>query len=379
MLKYAYGVNRLLYMFNQESVVYNILSKVKKPVGGRGQFILPIITQNAGAFSGIAEGGALPTSLDMDTAEATFSLQEFVAVYTMSWKLIQDSRNDKFAFQQATTALDESVRKRVLRNLNADFLDDGRGRLAVMSAVDDGAGLFTSNYLPRLEKGMVVDVMSNSDDDTKRGDSLTVTGVDPVAMTVQLSGAVAGESAGDYAVIQDTTDISVSSVALHTNGLLGIISDANPATVVGNYGNINRSTAGNEFWKAPVLSNSGTNRAMTEDLLLQAMDAVRVKGGGVIKAWLSNLPIARRYHEILVNERFVALSSPAPISGGFGRKAVDVPADGGGGCRCLTPARQPHDRQACLSWAYSPAAASCPPGRRRVWNWWMDAPCGRAP
>jgi hypothetical protein len=329
MLKYAYGANRLAYMFNQESVVYNILSKVKKPVGGRGQFILPIIVQNAGAFTGIAEGGALPTALDMDTAEATFSLQEFVAVYTMSWKLIQDSRNDKFAFQQATTALDESVRKRVLRNLNADFLDDGRGRLAVMAAVDDGAGLFTSRYLPRLEKGMKVDVMANSDDDTKRGDSLTVTGVDPVAMTVQLSGAVAGESAGDYAVIEDTTDISVSSVALHTNGLLGIINSANPATVVGNFGAINRSTAGNEYWKAPLLSNNGSNRPLTEDLLLQAMDAVRVKGGGQLKAWLSNLPILRRYHEFLVNERYVSLSSPQAIGGGFGRKGAGEKSEDG--------------------------------------------------
>ena len=322
MLKYAYGVNRLQYMFNQESVVYNILGKVKKPMGGRGQFILPVIVQNAGAFTGIAEGGALPTALDMDTAEATFSLQEFVAVYTMSWKLIQDSRNDKFAFQQATTALDESVRRRVLRNLNADFLDDGRGRLAVMSAVDDGAGVFTSNYLPRLEKGMVVDIMSNSDDDTKRGDSLTVNGVDPVTNQVTLSAAVTGESAGDYAVIQDTTDVSISSVALHTNGLLGIISNANPASVVGNFGGINRSTAGNEYWKAPLLSNSGTNRALTEDLLLQAMDAVRVKGGGQVKAWISNLPILRRYHEMLTAERYVSLSQAQPLSGGFGRKGA---------------------------------------------------------
>lgn len=329
MLKYAYGATRLLYMFNQESVVYNILGKVKKPVGGRGQFILPIITQNAGAFTGIAEGGALPTGLDMDTAEATFSLQEFVAVYTMSWKLLQDSRNDKFAFQQATTALDDSVRKRVLRNLNADFLDDGRGRLAVMSAVDDGAGVFTSTFLPRLEKGMVVDVMSNSDDDTKRGDSLTVSGVDPVTNQVTLSGAVTGESAGDYVVIQDTTDVSVSSVALHTNGLLGIISNANPASVVGNFGGINRSTAGNEYWKAPLLSNSGTNRALTEDILLQAMDAVRVKGGGKIKAWISNLPILRRYHEFLTAERYVALSQPGTISGGFGRKGAGEDSEDG--------------------------------------------------
>lgn len=328
-LKYAYGVNRILYLFNQESVVFNILSRVKKPVGGRGQFIMPIFTQNPGAFTGITEGGALPTALDAATSEATFKLHEFVAVYTLSWKLIQDSRNDKFAFQQALQLLDEGVRRRVMRNLNADLIDDGRGRLAVMAAVDDGAGLFTSNYLPRLEKGMVVDVMSNSDDDTKRGTALTVTGVDPVARTVQLSGAVAGEAAGDYAVIKDTTDISVNSLALHTNGLLGIINSANPAAVVGNFGGINRSTAGNEFWKSPVLSNSGTNRALTEDLLLQGMDLVREKGGGKVDHWISNLAILRRYHEMLVAERYFSLSGPGTIGGGVGRKGAGEGAEDG--------------------------------------------------
>src|SRR5438477_9124781 len=108
-LKYAYGVNRVLYLFNKESVGFNILGKVKKPVGGRGQFIMPTMVQNPGAFAGITEGGSLPTALDADTDQATFSLQEFVAVYTLSWKLIQDSRTDKFAFQQAVQMLEDGL------------------------------------------------------------------------------------------------------------------------------------------------------------------------------------------------------------------------------------------------------------------------------
>src|SRR4051812_42999638 len=95
-LKYGYGVNRVLYLFNQESVAFNILSRVKKPVGGRGQFIMPIMTQNPGGFKGIAEGGSLPSALDAATTEATFGLQEYAGVYTLTWKLIQDSRTDKF-------------------------------------------------------------------------------------------------------------------------------------------------------------------------------------------------------------------------------------------------------------------------------------------
>lgn len=327
-LKYTYGASRVLYLFNEESVVFNILSHVKKPMGGRGQFIMPVVVQNPGAFTGILEGGSLPSALDMDTAEATFSLQEYVAVYTLSWKLIQDSRTDKFAFQQAVQMLDEGLRKRVMRNLNSDLIDNGKGRLAVLPAADDTSPI-SVNALPRLETGMVCDIMAVSDDDTKRADSVTITGVDQIARTVKTSGNPSGTAAGDYFVIQDTTDVSINATrALHSHGLLDVISNANPATVVGNYGGLNRSTAGNEYWNAPVLANGGANRPLTEDLLLQAMDAVREKGGGMLTNWISNLAIVRRYHEMLAGERYFALSQPGAIGGGIGRKDQKAGEDG---------------------------------------------------
>ena len=330
-LKYGYGANRVLYLFNEESPTFNILSRVKKPVGGRGQFIMPIIVQNPGAFTGIGEGGSLPTALDMDTTEATFSLQEYVAVYNISWKLVQDSRSDKFAFQQAVQMLDEGLKRRVMKNLNSDLIGSGLGELATLTAADDGAGVCTSAYLPRLEKGMVVDIMESSDNDTKRGDSLTVNAVDPQARTFTLSAALSGESAGDYAVIQDTTDVT-STQNEHSSGLLGIIDSANPSSAArygaSGYGNISRSTAGNEFWKSVELSNSGTNRPLTEDLLLQAMDGAREKGGGKLTHWLSNLAIVRRYHEMLAGERYFSLSQPGAIGGGIGRKEMKAGDDG---------------------------------------------------
>jgi hypothetical protein len=121
--------------------------------------------------------------------------------------------------------------------------------------------------------------------------------------------------------------VSVTTTSLHTNGLLIIVSD-NPAAVVGNFGAINRSTAGNEYWKSTVLSNSGTNRPLTEDLLLQAQDAIRIKGGGKIDAWISNMPIVRRYHELLASERFFAMSKPGVISGGIGRPNTEPGEEG---------------------------------------------------
>lgn len=324
-LKYTYGASRVAYLFNQESVGYRILDKVKKPVGGRGQFILPILVQNPGAFTGITQGGSLPTALQPDTAEATFSLQEYVGLYDVSWKLIQDARSDKFAFQQAIQMMDDGIRRRIMRNLNSDFIDDGRGRLGVLPAADDDT-VVTLNALPRMEQGMVVDCM-DTDNDTVHGNSLTVTAVDVQNRTVTLSGAVSGTAAGDYFVIQDTCDDSQND-SLHTHGLLGIIDNADPAAVCGDYGGIDRGTAGNEYWESIVLDNSGTNRALTEDLLLQGMDGAREKGGGMLNAFLSNLAIVRRYHEILRNDTIFSFGTVGPLSGGIGRKETKPGEDG---------------------------------------------------
>lgn len=319
-LKYGYGSDRVEHMANEEIPIYNILSKVKKDGGGRGMHIIPILVQNAGAFTGIAEGGALPAGIAPDTQEAVFDMTEYVGLYELSWKLIQDARTSKFAFQTAVQVCDGGLRRKIFRHLNSDFMGTGKGELFTITGAD-ASTVVTSYYLPRVMQGDIVDVMDLSDDDAKVGDSLTVQAVDPVNKTVDLSGALTGEAAGDYGVLQDTTDAnSGTAINYHTNGLLGIIDSANPATVVGNYGGINRSTAGNEFWQSVELTNGGTNRPLSEDLLLQAMDQARVKGNGKITHWLSNLSIVQRYHEILAAERFFALSRPGTLSGGIGRE-----------------------------------------------------------
>jgi len=326
-LRYAYGASQVKYVMNEEIVMFNILGTKKEDVGGRGQFIIPLWTQNPGAFTGIAEGGALPTPLAPDTAEATFSLQEYVATYDVTWKLIQDARSNKFAFERALKMLDTGLRRRVMRNLNSDLLGTGRGELCTLPAADDQTTV-TVAAVPRLEKGMVVDVMDDTDDDTKLGDSLTVTAVDVINKTVTLSGAPSGTAADDYMVIQDTCDDSLND-SLHSNGILGVVNSSNPDSVVGNIGGINRSTAGNEFWEPVHLTNSGTNRALTEDLMLQIQDGVRIKGGGTGNKWITNQAITRRYHEQLRSEAFFAMQGmPKAIGGGLGRTKKDPGSTG---------------------------------------------------
>jgi hypothetical protein len=209
--------------------------------------------------------------------------------------------------------MEQGFRRRVLKLINGDLLSDGLGKLAVMPAADNQTTI-TVNALPGVDLGMTVDLIDASDNDADLAASRTVSAVDVVNRTITISGsAPSGTAAGDFFCIENTTK---SGAIYHTNGLLGIIDDANPPN--GNFGGINRSTAGNEFWESVVLDNSGTNRALTEDLMMQLEDSVREKGGASLNSYVSNLAIIRRYHELLREDVFFAVSSPKGLDSGAG-------------------------------------------------------------
>jgi len=332
-LRYTYAdTDRVLYLFNLERTFFNSMKRKMTRLDGRGQWLTPLLVKNAGTWKGIAQGGPLPTAVQPDSQEASWALKEFVGIYDLSWKLIQDATRSEAAFENVVKLMDRSISNRIFRLIDADLLGDGRGQLLTLGAADNVDPL-TSRYLPRVEPGMVVDFMDDTDDDTPLIAGATVTAVDPIQRTVTLGSNAAGTAAGDYVCIAGTTDISVTGTARHLNGVLGLVSDVNPPTVVGNVGNISRATAGNEFWKSVVLSNGGTARPLTEDLLLQAEDAVREKGGANLTEWWSNLNIMRKYHGILRDESYYSLGRIAGISGGLGRSESNAPslgADGNG-------------------------------------------------
>ncbi len=320
-LKYTYGVDRVLYLASQEVPLFNVVQKTKKEVGGRGQFLMPILTQNPGAWKGIAQGGALPTALTPATAEASYALKEFVGIYEISWKLIQDARNSKFAFQQAIQMMDEGLRRRIFRLINADLLGTGRGELGILPAADN-VDPVTVRALPLVEPGLMVDIVAIADDDTKRLTNQSVDAVDVKNRTITTGANPAGTAAGDYFTIAGT--VTTAGGSLHTNGLLGIIDDANPGGNVSNIGGIDRSagTAVALAWQAPVLANAGVNRVLTEDLMLQAEDLVRERGGAKLTNWFMNLAIGRRYHELLRADTFFTMGRATPIGGGLGREGT---------------------------------------------------------
>lgn len=317
LFKYTYFKDRLTYIASEEIVAWNLFTRRDMTVGGRGQIILPFQTRNTGVFAGHTEGGALTTTrAQPSTAEATFSLQEFHAIYDVSWKALRQASRSEWAFERMAEFLDRSMKRRVFRHLNAEILGSGLGEMGIMPAADDQAAV-TFNSLPLVDEGMVVDVMDKTDNNTKVGDSLTVTDIDVQNRVVTFSGALSGSAATDYITMEDSVS---DSAALHMLGIHAWISDANPDTEVGNIGGIDRSAAGTQYFKANVLGNSGTNRPMTETLLLQGMNLVRERGGDKLDALMTNLAIILQYHEDLRAETVATMGRVGTVGGGLGRE-----------------------------------------------------------
>ena len=335
MFKYTYGTDRLLYFASQEIVMWNILSRRQKPVSGRGQWILPIQTKNAGIFVGNTEGGPKTTRrAQPGTAEATFALKEFHGIWDISWKMLQDARSDEYSFARAIDFMDEGFKRRVFRLLNADLCGYGRGELGILPAADNGDGTVTVRSLPFVDLGLPVDLMDDSDDNTTLGVAgQAVTAINVPTRAITTGGSAAGTAAGDYYTVADSVR---STGSLHTFGIMNWADAINPKPVVGNLGNINRATPGNEYWQATVLAGTppGTLRPWTEDLALQGMDICRERGGVVISDLISNLAIIRRYHENLRADTFFALQAVKEFGGkvGVGRdaEAMQSGKDSGG-------------------------------------------------
>jgi len=328
MFKYSYGADKMMYLASVETVIYNLLKRKKKRVGGRGQWIIPYRVQNAGVFRGMAEGGALTTRrAQPDTKEAMFSLKEFQAVWDISWKMLRQAARSQDAFETAMNFMDESVRTRVFRTINAQLCSmTGLGELAILPATDDQTTI-TVNSLPFMDQGMIVDLMDASDNTSVLAAARTITDIDVQARTVTIDGAApAGTAATDYFVPADTVSGGVNYSML---GIGAWLDDGNPAAVVGNIGGIDRGAAGNGFYKGNVLSNGGTLRAFTEDLLIDGENLCRERGGVQMSRYACNGNIIKRYAGDLIHDRYFAYNKIQALGAGgekvgFGREGMDL-------------------------------------------------------
>ena len=121
------------------------------------------------------------------------------------------------------------------------------------------------------------------------------------ATTFTITGTLAGSPAATYGVY------IAGSRNNEMMGLSGIVS--NTATLQG------LDVANYPWWKATVLANSGTNRAISDTLLQTAIDTLEANSSGMCTAMYTSFGVRRAYQALLTNTK--QLVNKQNLQGGY--------------------------------------------------------------
>jgi len=187
------------------------VEKVSPWYAGSGAVLgyrIPVEQYMGGSFGGISlDNAAFP-----DGTQPTYQYMTigYTAV-TLSYNLPTISIDGTASSDQATVNVFKSTMKNAIKSFSAyeDSLAFGSGNAVLATGIGSGATpagtdplyYLEANFGPqRLELGQVVDVY-NAAGSSKKGTALTVTAIDPVNKTAQLSGTVTGPANSDVIAV----------------------------------------------------------------------------------------------------------------------------------------------------------------------------------
>jgi len=283
-------------------VLLNRLEKNEEDVVGR-EAVVPLHVGGNTGVGARSDGGPLPTAGNQQYATATYRCRYNYGRIQVTGPVIKASRNNKGAFVRAVDSEIQGMTKDLQDDLNRQLHGDGSGVLCLVNTdpttgttltVDDPGAMY-------LKKGMKIDIVDPSSvipgDARANASNLTIASKSS-ATTVTMSAALHSDVADNDYVAR------YGSYALEMMGIRGIVDVNNPRAGL-TVGGINRSTAGNEYWKANVDANSGVPRKYSLDLMQSSWDAAEEEGGE-ISLILTTRAVRRKYLALVrADGRFV--------------------------------------------------------------------------
>lgn len=257
-----------------------------------------------------SENEALPIARSQAYEDAQVSLKYLYGSLELTGQTFELADKD---FQAFASVLDQEVnglKEGLKKDVNRQVYGDGTGVLATATGAGSTTTFVTTNA-QYLEEGMYVDVI-DSDGSTVNGTAVEISSISESGgtYTVTFGSAVTATATGDTLYRDNSKDKEM-------NGFGSIVSDT--GTLYG----IDPTAVG--VWKATVDSNSGTNRALSEGLMINMVDKIRIKGGGVPTVIFTSLGVRRSYFNLLVQQR--RSTNTQEFTGGF--KGLAFTTDGG--------------------------------------------------
>ncbi len=340
-LKNVYGEG-LKNQFEDQKMTYNQFSKSDRRPGGNG-YIFGVRTARAQGTGGRVESGKLPDPLTGKKDQGTIVPRYIYGSIRITGPAIEVAKSNTEAFVNSLSDEIDDIYQSVVVDLNRQCHWDGFGqigRLSVatsMPATGTWAGTFDNDIgVMYFKEGMLIDFYASAGD-TIPGNTgsasigCRVSTVAPSTKVVTFEAATASYITNHpNATIAAYTNTAANTLAVgalavkmgardaawvstdtpnEVTGLKGIFDDG---TVLAAYEGI--TVASNPYWNANVLGNSGVNRELSIDLMLNGVDIVRVRSGASVQRIRMGIGQRRKYANLLIPDvRF----APTVLKGGY--------------------------------------------------------------
>lgn len=256
------------------------------------------------------ENEALPIARTQAYEDAQVDLKYLYGSLELTGQTFELAEKDYQAFASVLDQEVNGLKEGLKKDTNRQVYGDGTGCLATATGAGSTTTFVTDNA-QYLEEGMYVDII-DSDGSTVNGDSVEIDSITEAGgtYTVTFGSSVTATATGDKLYRDNSKDKEM-------NGFGSIIADS------GSLYGIDPSSVG--VWKATVDDNGGTNRALSEGLMIGMVDKIRIKGGGVPTVIFTSLGVRRSYFNLLVQQR--RATNTQEFTGGF--KGLAFVTDGG--------------------------------------------------
>lgn len=262
-----------------------------------------------------AEEAALPSPGHQQYDKLVYTTQNLYGTIRLSGKVIAAAKNSTGSFARAIDSEMQGLMNDVKDDHGRQIWRDGSGFLTVCGTTSNSSTVNVSST-KYIEPGMIIDMRAISDGTgVTSGTGVAVVTV-PSSTTFTVATAVTTSSS--HAVMKTGSRSSTAwGTAYEVWGLEALIDSSNPTTngITDTIGGLTRT--GNTKWQANVLSNSGTNRDLTLDLMQQAFDQCDIEAGKTPGLILTNHAIMRRYFGLTSPDRRFTGSGLITFDGGF--------------------------------------------------------------
>ena len=297
---------RIREQLNDEIVALKRITRsgsgVTNEVGGK-YVTFPIHTRRNSGIGSRFESEALPTPGQQGHAAARVGLKYAYGGVQLTGQAISLSDTDAKAFAKALDNEVEGLKNDLKKDMNRQVYGSGNGAIAVATGANTGAVVPVADA--RLfQVGMVVDTQTGT---TVDNTGLIVSSVDLTAgaNTVTFTTTPGTATAAADIIVRKGSGVAAGGNRELT-GLAAIVSAS------GTLYNIDPSVE--PEWKANVDSNGGTNRALSEALMIGMTDDIRTKGGST-SLILQSLGVRRAYFNLLSQLRQTV--NTQEFTGGF--------------------------------------------------------------